>query len=458
MRWQLLNGSDLACADVRGENQKYPKGTSDAAGIALCESYCANRTECGGFVYVTGSPASPTPGGPRCAIKGTSCCPGQQRGGVTAALKPGTCMHPHPHPHPHPPSPSPSPSPAPTGPPTHVHEAANSYTLVHHTPGSAKDEAGTISPVENGGATVVSAAALGFKRACDHGQYGFPKTFVDPVKGRRLQYGWVRGPGLAGEADAMLGELTLKNNHQSLLREVTYDPRLGILCFSPIQETALLRQAVLASIPGVGGGSGGAGVHIAAGGVLPIGDAATHGGAANQSEIRLSFAVPKGTITLGARVMCSGHPSGACFEIGLAFTPPPLSNIGQGQQQQRAWLVEVTGRAANNGDPEEGGGIFVPMLKSDQTIELVIYVDHTVVETYVQGGRLALTQHLPVNLLQPGPAGNITAQQSVEVFARSSGGGGGGGAEGVTMLNATMWRMDDIWSDPVTHGRPRHKP
>eukprot|EP01047_Picozoa_sp_COSAG01_P032614 COSAG01_NODE_2366_length_7816_cov_3.797460_4_plen_79_part_00 len=73
----------------------------------------------------------------------------------------------------------------------------------------------------------------------------------------------MRGPGLVREEDARLGPtLTLKSNHQSLIREVTYDPRLGMLCFSPIEEMALLRRAVLASIPG-------GGVPIAAGcGVL----------------------------------------------------------------------------------------------------------------------------------------------------------------------------------------------
>eukprot|EP01047_Picozoa_sp_COSAG01_P032611 COSAG01_NODE_2366_length_7816_cov_3.797460_1_plen_79_part_00 len=54
-------------------------------------------------------------------------------GGVTAGLKPNTCKA---HPHPHPPSPPPPPPP-PTGPPTHVHEAANSYSLVPATPRAA---------------------------------------------------------------------------------------------------------------------------------------------------------------------------------------------------------------------------------------------------------------------------------------------------------------------------------
>jgi len=116
-----------------------------------------------------------------------------------------------------------------------VHKAGDAYTFVHLDPGKAKDEvindgpffshfppsereirafaktgsgqnkilntlncgcfftpqAGTLQTVADGGATVVSAAtSLGMARKCDHGQLGFPKSFFDPVKKRRIHYGW----------------------------------------------------------------------------------------------------------------------------------------------------------------------------------------------------------------------------------------------------------------------------
>eukprot|EP01047_Picozoa_sp_COSAG01_P032615 COSAG01_NODE_2366_length_7816_cov_3.797460_5_plen_73_part_00 len=46
-------------------------------------------------------------------------------------------------------------------------------------------------------------------------------------------------------------------------------------------------------------------------GVLPLGDKATYGGAANQSEIRVSFAVPTAAVTLGVRIMCTGTGAAA---------------------------------------------------------------------------------------------------------------------------------------------------
>jgi hypothetical protein len=89
------------------------------------------------------------------------------------------------------------------------------------------------------------------------------------------------------------------------------------------------------------------------------------------------------------------------------------------------------------------GGLVLPFLPTDKEIEMVLYVDQTVVEAYFMGGRLALTQHVPINLLRP--LANA-AEQTVEVFGA-----------GVTLLNATVWKVGDIW-DPVTHGRPHRKP
>lgn len=139
--WQEYNNTDLGCADIASENQHYPKGTTDTAGIAQCQSFCANHSECGGYVFVSGNPGTPTPGGPRCAIKGSRCCPGASRGGCFSGLKPGVCTRPVPPPGPPHPSPPPPPSP-PIGPITHVHESGNTYTLVHFAQGVAKDEAG----------------------------------------------------------------------------------------------------------------------------------------------------------------------------------------------------------------------------------------------------------------------------------------------------------------------------
>jgi hypothetical protein len=81
----------------------------------------------------------------------------------------------------------------------------------------------------------------------------------------------------------------------------------------------------------------------------------------------------------------------------------------------------------------------------EKEIEMVLYVDQTVVEAYFQGGRMAFTDHVPTSLLLPHGGNKV---QGVEIFATDA---------GVTVLNATVWRMGDIWDAP-THGRTNHKP
>jgi hypothetical protein len=129
-------------SDLHGKDFKLPKGTTDAVGMAKCAATCAQDSACGGYVFVSGAAKTPTPGGPRCAIKGQSCCPGAARGGCFSGIRPGECKHPHPHPPgPVPPHPPPPPAPPPyTGPPSHVHKAGDAYTFVHLDPGKAKDE------------------------------------------------------------------------------------------------------------------------------------------------------------------------------------------------------------------------------------------------------------------------------------------------------------------------------
>ena len=134
--------------------------------------------------------------------------------------------------------------------PTHVHEAANSYSLGVYTPSTVRDAAGNVTVLSDGGATVANGSALGLTARCDHGSYGFPKSFWDPVQRRRLQYAWHMGGKFEGEEDGTLQptaaaggrNLTVKNNHQTLLREVTYDPRLGILNFKMLRQARLRRS------------------------------------------------------------------------------------------------------------------------------------------------------------------------------------------------------------------------
>jgi hypothetical protein len=317
--------------------------------------------------------------------------------------------------------------------PTHVHEAANNYTLVTFVEGG-HDEAGNVSTVPNGGATVVSAAVLNLTTKCDHGRFGFPKSFWDPVLSRRLQYGWAQGGKFVGEEDSLFGELTLKANHQSLLREVTYDPRLGMLCFSPVPELAQLRTTVLASMTTP--------TAIPASGILSLPTPPT---AANQSEIRVSFAMPTTAVTFGVRVMTPPDAMprtflSAGFDFSVGFTPPPAGIA--------AWSVVVGGRADRKTHlPVGPTATQLPLLSGvDSSVEMVLYVDQTVVEVFFMGGRVAITDFIPTAFFLP--TSNNTVQ-GVELFASGP---------GVTVLNATVWAMSDTWTNVATHGRHQSRP
>ena len=158
---------------------------------------------------------------------------------------------------------------------------------------------------------------------------------------------------------------------------------------------------------------------------------------ANQSEIRVTFAMPRAAanVTFGVRVMTNSEPpptssddgggSGGGgggdsglpprgFDFSVAFSPPPqpaaalgVAATAGGSGEAKAWAVSVGQASA-----------LLPLLTTDSTIEMVLYVDHTVVECYFAGGRVALTEHVPAHLLLP--FGNNT-KQGVEVFASSAG-------------------------------------
>eukprot|EP00040_Diaphanoeca_grandis_P013401 m.67746 g.67746 ORF g.67746 m.67746 type:complete len:651 (-) comp23864_c0_seq1:41-1993(-) len=356
--------------------------------------------------------------------------------------------------------------------PTHVHEAANLYSLVKYTEG-ARDQAGNVTVIADGGATVMSAATMGMALRCDHGTYGFPKSFHDPVKNRRLQYGWIQGPGFIGEGDAIWQGMTLKSNHQSLLREVTYDPRFGSLNFFPVEEMALLRGDVMGKITTP--------TAIPANGVLPL-----VASQANQSEVRVSFAIPSTPVTFGVRVMtvpdvCKRTPcpartwssGGVAFVV--AFVPPtPTSNVTDRARVGARARARDRDSERDVGDDGVGDGIIgdvsaynatvgilddasrapgsasrgpLPLLTTEKQIDITIYVDQTVVEVFYAGGRYNIVDHVQPSLFFGNVSNNTL--QGVEIIAIG---------EGVTVLNATVWSMKDAYNNVNTHDRPNRKP
>jgi len=324
--------------------------------------------------------------------------------------------------------------------PTHVHEAAGVYQLYTLVPGP-RDTVGTLTAVSDGGATVANASALGLTTRFNHGNYGFPKSFVDD-KGRRLQYAWLQGAAFIGQEDTLFGSLSMKTNVQSLLCELTYDPRLGILNVFPIPELALLHGALLASVSSPTAISSPSGVLALPTPLL----------LANQSHVTVTFALPASAVTLGVRVMTSNGTCGqACpprtfdqsagFSAMIGYTPPPPGAL--------AWGVPVGSYFDPKARIPVGGGMgTLPLLRTDAQLDITVFVDHNIVEVFFMGGRYAMSLHVADSLLLPRNGtmgGNVL--QGVELIASG---------EGVVVTQASVWRMGDAWEDVATHGRPNH--
>merc|ERR1712070_915366 len=102
------------------------------------------------------------------------------------------------------------------------------------------------------------------------------KDFYDPVKKRRINWGWARVPPAST---------------QTLPREVTWNPELQILVHSPIEEQEQLRAGVIGSLNEQ---------------ALPKGSSVSLGlpeQVGNQSELVVSFQRPTVATRLSATVM-----------------------------------------------------------------------------------------------------------------------------------------------------------
>jgi beta-fructofuranosidase len=118
-----------------------------------------------------------------------------------------------------------------------------------------------------------SAERAGFpNRKSDHGQYYATKDFWDPVKERRLLWGWGVPP----------------LNAQTLVREMTWNAELRQLEYKPMEEQTQLRGAEL-PVSADGNDS-----IIIPPKLVPqiLGDRSWPSGAGNQSEIEVTFMLP----------------------------------------------------------------------------------------------------------------------------------------------------------------------
>lgn len=324
-------------------------------------------------------------------------------------------------------------------PPTPSHVRAGGFQGVY-TLGNYQDG----KPGSTGSWTpdaAVSAVAL------DQGgpdSYYAAKSFFDGK--RRIVVGWIKLSGQVLEAVDESGKSykgfrpggcpglgAVMTNTNSLPREVTYDPALGLLLFHPVEELSALRGPVLGTVR-----------DVQVDGEVAL----TRSSSLKQSEVRVSFDVPTEPVRLGLKVLGgAGTSAGTNFSTTLFFdfTPAPGTSGKAGPAASTVWNVTVGFNQSSmlcphyvpKGPPPSlkdrvpcpSGTASISLKPSDSTLEIAVWIDNVVMEVFFMGGRIAWTVPLPCQAVVHG--------SGAAVFAH-------GAAGPVTVQSATAWAMEDI--------------
>jgi len=187
-------------------------------------------------------------------------------------------------------TPGSGPAPLGAGTPTHVHKASHGGDWMNVGTYVAN------GPKKNGEWTATPGVT--FKEThIDKGKFYASKDFYDPVKKRRINWGWAQVP----PASAM-----------TLPREITWNPELQQLVHSPVEEQDKLRGDALASIKTT---------QVKANQPMSLGDFPAHVG--NQSEVEVSFAIPSKAGTFGVAVMANDGKLNSGMYFYVQYIPPP---------------------------------------------------------------------------------------------------------------------------------------
>lgn len=230
------------------------------------------------------------------------------------------------------------------------------------------------------------------------------KSFYDPVNEQQIWTSWIRDVGHDCAHNA-----SVCSSH-TLLRSLLYDSTTKAHVTPPVAQTDLLRKAKLHSIA--------APIKLGANSNLSLPAAVEASGM--QLEIIATFALP---LPAGVRVGVASR----CSKDGLQRTdsffemaPPDPDNVS---------LHEAGVLKATVGSGQQTLSFALPA--TDTNVTLRVYVDHSVLETYAQGGRGVVTSRmypsddaLGVKLYCEGPAG-------------------------VTLLGVEVYEMDTIWVDKI---------
>eukprot|EP00747_Dinoflagellata_sp_TGD_P197358 gnl/TRDRNA2_/TRDRNA2_68603_c0_seq1.p1 gnl/TRDRNA2_/TRDRNA2_68603_c0~~gnl/TRDRNA2_/TRDRNA2_68603_c0_seq1.p1 ORF type:complete len:624 (+),score=69.24 gnl/TRDRNA2_/TRDRNA2_68603_c0_seq1:30-1901(+) len=234
----------------------------------------------------------------------------------------------------------------------------------------------------------------------DAGNFYASKDFADPVKGRRLNIGWVVIPPDTG------------NSALSLTRQITWHPVLRQLVHSPAEELVALRGDVLLSQTGIS---------LREKDSVWLGDWPR--GVGNQAEIVIKLARPNSSTVFGIDVMAGSVDSARAlnsstrifldYQVGLDTAQVGVTS------GTSPWSIQETGHRST-----------LKLLPEDTEIEIRVFIDHTFVEAYWMDGRVAISSAL---------LGSSPTVFGMRLFNVE---------QAVFVSDLHVWWMKSIWKSP----------
>ncbi|VAH49964.1 unnamed protein product [Triticum turgidum subsp. durum] len=254
---------------------------------------------------------------------------------------------------------------------------------------------GTYDPATDRWAPDDAAIDVGIGLRYDYGKFYASKTFYDPVGRRRVLWGWI-GESDSERADILKGWASL----QSIPRTVLMDTKTGSnLLQWPVVEVENLRMR----------GKRFDGLDLQPGSVVPLGV-----GRATQLDIEAVFQVQAGAAAAGGVAAGAEAPYNCSASAGAAgrgslgpFGLLVLADDGL-SEQTAVYFYLVKGadgklsthfcqdafRSSKANDLVKAVyGSLVPVLDGED-LSVRILVDHSIVESFAQGGRTCITSRV----------------------------------------------------------------
>jgi sucrose-6-phosphate hydrolase SacC (GH32 family) len=286
------------------------------------------------------------------------------------------------------------------------------------------------------------------------------KSFYDPVNKQQVWTSWVHDAGSYCSHNA-----SVCSTH-TLPRTLLWDAEIQAHVTPPVPQTQLLRKTKLHSLAQP--------MPLGADAFVALPAAVEASGMQLEIEATFSLPFPPG---LRAGLSVRRSPDGmqstqSCIDMGSSPAPmtpcvtspdddalqQPYRTTADGVDHERSRgqaaaqvpgnmtvasvsvLVSNTNdldewsRTHKNGTEFHGGRLKFPMKPSDRNVTLRMFVDHSVIESYAQGGRAVVTQR---------------GYPTDDALGVAVGTASRGGSVGITVLALDVWEIDTIWVNKV---------